>query len=129
MGGATYNAKGGVYDSPSLSKYSGQVVNSPTMFAFAKGAGVMGEAGPEAIMPLSRGKDGKLGVKASGGGVQINQNITLNSDGSSQQSESTTGDQAAAFKQFTDRMKVVAQEEVQRSMRQGGTLWRAGVRA
>jgi lambda family phage tail tape measure protein len=46
------NAKGGVYSSPSLSQYSGQVVNRPTMFAFAKGAGVMGEAGPEAIMPL-----------------------------------------------------------------------------
>ncbi|WP_368894869.1 phage tail tape measure C-terminal domain-containing protein, partial [Morganella morganii] len=41
----TPNAKGGVYSSPSLSAYSGQVVHTPTMFAFAKGAGVMGEAG------------------------------------------------------------------------------------
>lgn len=62
--GVTPNAKGGVYDSPSLSKYSNQVVSSPTMFAFAKGAGLMGEAGPEAIMPLSRGPDGRLGVSA-----------------------------------------------------------------
>ncbi|MCA2013522.1 phage tail tape measure protein [Cereibacter sphaeroides] len=57
-----FNANGGVYTSPSLSAYSGQVVSSPTMFAFAKGAGVMGEAGPEAILPLRRGADGKLGV-------------------------------------------------------------------
>jgi len=91
----TANALGGVYDSPSLSAYSGQVVNQPTMFAFAKGAGLMGEAGPEAIMPLSRGSDGKLGVKASGSSVSvvINNNAsgtvanaaeTTNSDGSKQ---------------------------------------------
>lgn len=66
----TANAKGGVYDSPSLSAYSGGVYNSPQLFAFAKGAGVFGEAGPEAIMPLRRGSDGRLGVAASGGGAQ-----------------------------------------------------------
>lgn len=60
------NAKGGVYSSPSLSAYSGQVVSQPTTFAFAKGAGLMGEAGPEAIMPLKRGPDGRLGVQAAG---------------------------------------------------------------
>ncbi|WP_241650471.1 hypothetical protein, partial [Rosenbergiella collisarenosi] len=42
-----FNAKGGVYDSPSLSSYSNQVYTSPKLFAFAKGAGVFGEAGPE----------------------------------------------------------------------------------
>lgn len=62
-----YNAKGGVYNSPSLSRYSGGVYDSPQFFKFASG-GVFGEAGPEAIMPLSRGSDGKLGVKAAGGG-------------------------------------------------------------
>lgn len=64
--GLKLNALGGVYDSPSLSAYSGQVVSRPTVFAFAKGAGLMGEAGPEAILPLSRGADGKLGVGVSG---------------------------------------------------------------
>ncbi len=63
----SFNAKGGVYDSPSLSAYSGQVVNKPTYFAFAKGGGVMGEAGPEAILPLERGSNGSLGVRAKGG--------------------------------------------------------------
>ncbi|WP_314154658.1 phage tail tape measure protein [Rouxiella badensis] len=66
----SFNAHGGVYDSPSLSAYSGGVYNSPTMFAFAKGAGVFGEAGPEAIMPLTRSTDGSLGVRAIGGGSQ-----------------------------------------------------------
>ncbi|MFO3841028.1 phage tail tape measure protein (plasmid) [Klebsiella grimontii] len=62
----SFNALGGVYDSPSLSAYSGGVYSTPQYFAFAKGAGVFGEAGPEAIMPLTRGADGSLGVKAVG---------------------------------------------------------------
>lgn len=60
------NAKGGVYDSPSLSSFSNGVYSTPQYFAFAKGAGVFGEAGPEAIMPLTRGADGSLGVRAIG---------------------------------------------------------------
>lgn len=62
----SFNALGGVYDSPSLSAYSGGVYSTPQYFAFAKGAGVFGEAGPEAIMPLTRGADGSLGVRAIG---------------------------------------------------------------
>ncbi|ELK3040128.1 phage tail tape measure protein [Salmonella enterica] len=71
----SFNAKGGVYDSPSLSSYSNGIYDSPTLFAFAKGAGVFGEAGPEAIMPLAKTTDGTLGVRAlgdpgsSGGGM------------------------------------------------------------
>ncbi|EKP4474653.1 phage tail tape measure protein [Cronobacter dublinensis] len=65
-----FNAKGGVYSSADLSSYSGSVVDTPTFFAFAKGAGVMGEAGPEAIMPLTRDATGRLGVKALGSGTQ-----------------------------------------------------------
>lgn len=66
--GLAFNAKGGVYASPSLSLYRNQVHDSPKLFAFAKGAGVFAEAGPEAIMPLTRGPDGNLGVRAHGGG-------------------------------------------------------------
>jgi phage-related minor tail protein len=47
------------------------VYDSPRAFTFAKG-GVFAEAGPEAIMPLSRGPDGSLGVDASGAGVTVN---------------------------------------------------------
>lgn len=60
------NAVGNVYRSRSLSAYSNQIVDKPTYFAFAKGAGLMGEAGPEAIMPLRRDATGRLGVSASG---------------------------------------------------------------
>ncbi|MCI0190718.1 phage tail tape measure protein [Cronobacter sakazakii] len=72
-----FNAKGGVYSSADLSSYSGSVVDTPTFFAFAKGAGVMGEAGPEAIMPLTRDATGRLGVKALGSGTQGGAGVSL----------------------------------------------------
>ena len=62
------NAKGNVFNSSSLSNYSNNVYNTPKVFAFAKGAGVFGEAGPEAIMPLTRDAKGRLGVRASNDG-------------------------------------------------------------
>lgn len=66
ISGAVANAKGGVYTSANLSAYSNTIVDTPTYFAFAKGAGLMGEAGPEAIMPLTRAADGSLGIRAIG---------------------------------------------------------------
>lgn len=53
----------------------GGVVSGPTTFPMRGGTGLMGEAGPEAIMPLSRGADGALGVRAQGGGTV---NVTMN---------------------------------------------------
>ncbi len=50
----------------------GGVVNGPVHFPMRGGLGLMGEAGPEAIMPLARGADGKLGVRQAGGGRSIN---------------------------------------------------------
>ena len=64
-------AKGGLFANQSLVPFaSGGVVSSPTPFSFGQRLGVMGEAGPEAIMPLSRGSDGKLGVAATGNSAQ-----------------------------------------------------------
>lgn len=55
---------------------NGGVVNGPVTFPMRGGTGLMGEAGPEAIMPLSRGPDGKLGVRGGGGGnVSVVMNI------------------------------------------------------
>ena len=68
----TAHAKGDVLGGPGISALSGGVYSRPTFFgydklhAFAQG-GVLGEAGPEAVMPLRRGPDGKLGVAALGG--------------------------------------------------------------
>jgi lambda family phage tail tape measure protein len=56
---------------------NGGVVSGPVSFPMRGGTGLMGEAGPEAIMPLARGPDGKLGVRGgSGGGVTVTMNIT-----------------------------------------------------
>lgn len=55
---------------------NGGVVNSATSFPMRGGTGLMGEAGPEAIMPLARGADGKLGVRGGGGGSTVVMNIT-----------------------------------------------------
>lgn len=83
----TPNANGGVYASAGLSAHSGSVVSTPTIFPFAKGAGLMGEAGPEAILPLKRGSDGKLGVSAGEGGsggsqaVDVRVTVTVDEEG------------------------------------------------
>lgn len=126
----TANAKGGVYSSPGLSAYSGQVVNRPTFFAFAKGAGVMGEAGPEAILPLKRGADGSLGVRAIGaqGGEGYSSSapqvyITIESNGQ------TATNAPSGFEQFGSEVgKLVSREYVKlrdKDLRQGGVLNRA----
>ncbi|CBJ81180.1 putative tail component [Xenorhabdus bovienii SS-2004] len=122
------NAKGGVYNSPSLSSYSGQIVNSPTLFAFAKGAGLMGEAGPEAIMPLTRSADGSLGVRAISpkglgdqGGTNINVYIT---DGKTE-SSSSKGDNDAFGRRFAQAVAQVYYAERDRDLRQGGAINKA----
>lgn len=68
-------AKGGAFAGGVQQFAGGGVVNSPHLFKFAGGTGVMGEAGPEAIMPLRRGRDGKLGVSSDGGGMTIINNV------------------------------------------------------
>ena len=67
------NAKGNVLQGGEVQKYAygGTIVNRPTMFPMKNGMGLMGEAGAEAIMPLKRGSDGKLGVMSQGGGSNV----------------------------------------------------------
>ena len=72
-------AKGAVIDSGNVVPYAqgGYVTNGPEYFPLTGGKiGLRGEAGPEAIVPLSRGADGNLGIKSSGGGVTVNQFIS-----------------------------------------------------
>ena len=82
------NAKGGVYGSTEYSKFAkggaftNSIIDSPTFFKFAKGSGfgngLMGEEGPEAIMPLKRSSDGSLGVDATGVGGTTNVVVEIN---------------------------------------------------
>jgi len=70
------NALGNAYGKNGIVPfYKGGVVNRPTLFPFAKGVGLMGEAGPEAIIPLQRGKNGKLGVAGGGGATTVNVSV------------------------------------------------------
>lgn len=72
-----FMADGGVFSGGKVTPFAnGGVVGGPTMFPMSNGVGLMGEAGPEAIMPLKRGSDGKLGVEG-GGGVTVVQNINI----------------------------------------------------
>lgn len=60
------SANGNVFDSSGIKRYAqGGVINSPTQFRFAGGAGIMGEKGSEAIMPLKRMQNGNLGVESA----------------------------------------------------------------
>ena len=124
------NAKGGVYESHDLSKYSGSIVSSPTLFAFAKGAGLMGEAGPEAIMPLTRAADGSLGVRALGGGsggggttISVNAPVTI---AGSVTGEATTANTTDAARQLQGMMNKTINDWAKQQANPGGLLYRGG---
>ncbi|HHX5732473.1 TPA: phage tail tape measure protein, partial [Klebsiella pneumoniae] len=123
-----FNAKGGVYDSPSLSAYSNQVYDSPQFFAFAKGAGVFGEAGPEAIMPLTRAGDGSLGVRAVGGGQNAGASegpkVYITIEGGNTSTQAPSG-----FEQFGQQIGSFVEKKYRelmaQDMRPGGMVWNA----
>ncbi|KAA0920163.1 phage tail tape measure protein [Aquicoccus porphyridii] len=90
MGGLFPFADGAPFSQGRVMPFAnGGVVGGPTYFPMRGGTGLMGEAGPEAIMPLARGSDGKLGVRTAGGGrpVQVVMNITTPDAGSFRRSE------------------------------------------
>ena len=80
-----FQADGGVWSKGSQVKAyaNGGVVEGPTTFGMSGGrTGLMGEAGPEAIMPLKRGADGKLGVQSSGSqSITVNQSFNFSANG------------------------------------------------
>ncbi|HAD25892.1 MAG TPA: phage tail protein [Alphaproteobacteria bacterium] len=89
------NAKGNAFANGKIVPLArGGVVDGPTFFPMRSGeTGLMGEAGPEAIMPLARGADGRLGVRTQGGSggnapVTINFNVTTPDAASFRRSES-----------------------------------------
>ena len=121
IGNFTPSANGNIFGRNGIQKFAmGGVVNKPTIFPFANGTGLMGEAGPEAIMPLQRAANGKLGVIASGGGST---SVVVNVDASG--NASVQGDQAQA-KQLGVAVSAAVQAELVKQQRPGGLL--AGTR-
>lgn len=132
-GALTFNAKGGVYDSPSLSAFSNSIVDTPTFFAFAKGAGVMGEAGPEAIMPLTRAADGSLGVRAVSSGVNtatgngntaitVHAPVNITQDGSA--GEISNANTASTARQLEGIVQQTLTDRLKKEISPGGILYR-----
>jgi len=111
------NADGNAFAQNGIVPYrKGGVVNSPTMFRFGgSNLGIMGEAGPEAILPLQRGKGGKLGVIAEGGGGA---NITVNVDASG---TSVEGDESSG-RQLGEMIASAIQSQLIEQKRPGGIL-------
>lgn len=91
---ATPSAKGNTFSPSGISAFANgaaftnSIVSEPTLFKFAKGTGLMGEAGPEAIIPLKRGADGTLGVQ-SGGGSNVQVVVNNNSSEKATTKETT----------------------------------------
>lgn len=138
---ATANANGNVFDTAGIrafargavfptiaafaagGAFTNQVVASPTLFAFGKGGqlGVMGEAGPEAIMPLTRGPDGRLGVVAHGAGRDVTVIVENHSGAPARVEEGTAGDGSRLVKVIVD----AAVGEVNRQIAGMGSTGRA----
>ncbi|HEI9870997.1 TPA: phage tail tape measure protein [Morganella morganii] len=134
MMGILPNATGGVYSSAELGAYSNSVVSSPVFFPVSNSGtptvGLMGEAGDEAIMPLKRGPDGNLGVRAFGGRAAAPGiagaaapvvYITVSSEGSPQ--TQTTG----GYEQFGREVGQFVDQRyrslVASDLRPGGAIW------
>ena len=112
--GATYTAQGAAFESDrQLAFARGGVVGRPTLFPLAQGIGLMGEAGPEAILPLKRLPGGDLGVRATSGGAVFNQTI-VNEAGveiAAEERENATGG--------IDQLLVLVRRDAEQQMMEG----------
>ena len=128
-------ATGGVFLGGDLSSYRNSIVSSPTFFThdrhisrYAKGAGLMGEAGPEAIMPLVRMSGGNLGVRADVSSGSVVNNITITPPAGYEAQESRApNNQGGENVQITFIRSVVSGDmntygsQINRAMRSQGT--------
>lgn len=100
--------------------FANSIVSSPTLFKYAKGGalatGVMGEAGPEAVMPLTRGPNGKLGVSGYGGGGNVSVVVNVDASGSSVQGDDSRANELGRL------VSVAVQQELIKQKRPGGVL-------
>lgn len=123
----TFQAKGGGWSNGVQFYANGDIFNQPTAFRHAGGLGVMGEAGPEAVMPLTRGPNGKLGVQVFGNqqsstaaGVvnQVQIDVHISSAGASTDVQTSSQD----GKQLANSLKAVVLQTLQNEIRPGGML-------
>ena len=117
-GEVTKSAKGNVFAQNKIVPYSyGGVVNRPSVFPLARGGvGLMAEAGsPEAIMPLKRGKGGRLGVESTGG--MGNVVVNVDAKGSSAQGDNSRS------KELGRMIGVAIEAELVKQKRPGGILY------
>jgi lambda family phage tail tape measure protein len=121
--GIKLNALGNAYAANGIVPFAmGGVVEQPTMFKFADGGagrlGLMGEAEPEAIMPLRRLPNGRLGVEQAGGGAPVTVNVSVDATGTSVQGNAGQGEQLGRV------ISQAVQAELVRQQRPGGLLSR-----
>ena len=115
-------ANGDVMSGAGISAYSNSIVTKPTVFPFANGVGLMGEAGAEAILPLRRNAQGKLGVLSSGNGGLVqnsgNQyNVTVHVEGGKNDSPSDMGGKIGEA-----IIRSLAKDEIYKAQRTGNIL-------
>ena len=123
--GIKLNAMGNAFAANGIVPFAmGGLVDRPTLFKFANGGagrlGLMGEAGPEAIMPLRRLPSGRLGVEAAGGSnsAPITVNVSVDANGTSVQGDAGQGEQLGRV------ISQAVQAELVRQKRPGGLLSR-----
>ena len=109
---------GGVWSGGVQLYAQGGVVSAPHLFAHAGGLGVMGEAGPEAILPLKRGKNGALGVVVTGGGASggVTVNVTVHNNGGGNMSETQAYEVTQGIKATVDMAVQEAMSKQQRAL-------------
>jgi tape measure domain-containing protein len=119
-GSPTPSAKGNIVQNGSITPFaSGGIVTSPTLFPLAKGTGLMGEAGPEAIIPLKRNREGKLGVA---GGQQTSYNTVNNISVTIEKYTGNDNPETTAAKIAEAISRKIAKEEIASASRKGGRL-------
>lgn len=142
LAGTSFIAKGGSFFGHSFDiapfanggAFTNNVFSDPTLFKFANGGkfGVMGEAGPEAVMPLSRDKSGRLGVTVNGnteesnaGGEGVVISIVVHNTGTGgSETQTDNGKDRAGYKEMANKIKAIVIEQITTQQRPGGVLYK-----
>ena len=116
------SANGNVIQGGNVTAFaSGGIVDRPTYFPMTRGTGLMGEAGAEAILPLRRGANGRLGVESSASASpSISTSIVVNVNASSANGQTSANTDAG--RALGERLRGMIQDEMLKQLRPGGLL-------